>query len=48
MIEGEGKEKPSGFNGNYKTPTVSLYIVSVIDDEYDFVVDYFRDEGQIE
>ena len=23
------------------------YIVTVIDDEYDFAVDYFRDEGPI-
>ena len=25
-----------------------LCIVTVIDDEYDFAVDYFRDEGPIE
>ena len=55
IIEGEGKGKPSGFYWQLFLLVemsilvfLCLYIVTVIDDQYDFAVDYFRDEGLME
>ena len=52
IIEGERKGKPSGFYWQLFLVVkmsilvfLCLYIVTVIDDEYDFAVDYCRDDG---
>ena len=55
MIEGEEKEKPSGFYWQLFLLVkmsilvfLCLSIVTVIDGEYDFAVNYFHDDGPIE